>query len=118
MVDFIYFCIVLHFIFTGKCYGLLFYWCALSLQAPWFPFRWRKGRYRVAAAARATRGNLRLLCAGTSCSSGPGSAGSGSRPGTRCAGTAERPRFLPLSLCVFFLSFVFNLSLWSSVISP
>lgn len=37
MVDFIYFCIVLHFIFTGKRYGLLFYWCALSFQAPWFP---------------------------------------------------------------------------------
>lgn len=36
MVNFIYFCIVLHFIFMGKFYGLFFYLCALSFKVVWF----------------------------------------------------------------------------------
>lgn len=37
MVDFIYFCIVSHFVFTGEFSGVFFQSCAVSFEAVWVP---------------------------------------------------------------------------------
>lgn len=37
MVDFLYFCIVSHFVFTGKFSGVFFQSCAVSFEAVWVP---------------------------------------------------------------------------------
>lgn len=52
-VDFIYFCIVLHFIFMGRFYGLFFYLRTLCFKMVWFTVPMEKKQFIAVTAAAA-----------------------------------------------------------------
>lgn len=52
-VDFIYFCIVLHFIFMGRFYGLFFYLRTLCFKMVWFTVPMEKKKQFIAVTAAA-----------------------------------------------------------------